>query len=58
MSDYKAGDEVTIPSSHLGSEYGIGKIIAIWNGKMKVDFSGHIGIYTIDKHTIERAKNA
>lgn len=55
MSDkqeFEVGDEVYIPSSNLGKTYGIGKITAIWSGIMAVDFSGHLGHYTIAKHIL------
>lgn len=52
MTEYKVGQEVTIPKSELGAKYGIGKIVAVWGGKMAVDFKGHLGHYTIEKNEI------
>lgn len=48
----KVGDPIYIPTSNLGCKYGIGKIVAIWSNKISVDFSGHLGQYTVDKHDI------
>lgn len=56
MSEFKVDQEVTIPSSDLGSRYGIGKIVAIWSNKIAVDFSGHLGHYTIENHEIYPVK--
>ena len=50
--EFKAGDIVSIPSSNLGKTYGLGRVTAVWNGIMAVDFSGHLGQYTIAKHVI------
>lgn len=57
MTEYKAGDEITIPTSYLGSKYGIGKVISVWadGKKMAVDFKGHVGHYTVENHKIHRA---
>lgn len=49
---YKVGEEVTIPTSELGNKYGIGVIKAIWSNRIAVDFSGHLGYYTISQHDI------
>lgn len=53
----KLGSEIQITSSVLGANGEIGKIIAIFGSeeatKLKVDFDGKIGIYTISKHKIE-----
>jgi hypothetical protein len=49
---FKVGDFVSVPTSVLGKKYGVGKILAIWFDKMSIDFSGHLGNYTMSKHTI------
>lgn len=49
---YNIGDLVDIPSSDLGKIYGFGKILAVWSDKIAVNFSGHLGHYTISNHII------
>lgn len=55
MSEYKVGDLVYINTSDLGKVYGLGEVKAIWADKISVDFSGHIGHYTISQHEIKKA---
>lgn len=43
---------VKIPTSMLGKDGEIGEIIEKFTDYIKVNFSGHIGIYTILKHQI------
>lgn len=59
MTEYKIGEDVTIPTSYLGAKYGVGKIISIWadGNRMAVDFSGHLGHYTVSDHKIHKAIN-
>lgn len=52
-SEYKRGDVVSIPTSTLGKLYGNGEVVAAWADKIAVDFSGHLGQYTIGNHTVK-----
>jgi hypothetical protein len=49
-------DEVKILTSELGKDGAIGIIKAKWGGIIQVDFNGHLGNYTIDKHKIEKVR--
>lgn len=52
MHEYRVGDFIYIPSSELGKRYGKGKIVSVWFDKIAVDFSGHLGHYTLSNHPI------
>lgn len=52
-NELKIGRIVEIPSSNLGKMYGQGVITAYFGGTIQVNFSGHLGQYTISKHEIK-----
>lgn len=47
------GQKVKIPTSELGQIYVVGTVIEKFGEIVKVDFQGHIGIYTTHKHDIQ-----
>lgn len=49
-------DKVKILTSELGKDGTIGIVKAKWGGIIQVDFNGHLGNYTIDKHKIEKIR--
>lgn len=54
-TEFKVGDLVVVPTSHLGKLYGAGQIVAIWSDRIAVNFSGHLGHYSISSHKINHA---
>lgn len=52
----EVGDWVKVPNSSLSKRYGIGQVIASWHDTVQIDFSGHLGQYTVSKHDFERAE--
>lgn len=54
--NFELEDKVKILTSELGKDGTIGIVKAKWGGIIQVDFDGHLGQYTIDKHEIERVE--